>query len=148
MDFRSVQFEKENRTSKFGELWSLAQQQIWPWKGSKVKVTACCQLKRLVTRIMHAKNQYYIINTSEDMSQVKVFVIDRRTDWRTDGRTDGWMSFNVTRFRLSPGDNKRYRRISETLNFIQFSFYLDLRPWNFNRIVYPPRAIDQIKRKV
>ena len=34
-------------TSKFGELWSPARQQIWPWKMSKVKakVTAWCQLK-------------------------------------------------------------------------------------------------------
>ena len=39
----------------------------------KVKVTAWCQLKGLVTRIMHAKYQCSIINTSEDMSQVKVF---------------------------------------------------------------------------
>ena len=45
-----------------------------------VKVIAWCQIKGLVTRIMHAKYQYSIINTSEDMTQVKVFVMDRRTD--------------------------------------------------------------------
>ena len=47
-----------------------------------------CQLKGLVTRTMHAKYQYSIFNTSEDMSQVKVFVTDRRTDGRTEGRTN------------------------------------------------------------
>ena len=61
---------------------------------SKVKVMAWCQLKGLVTRIMHAKYQCSIINTSEDMSQVKVFVTDRQTE----GRTEGQMSFNVPRF--------------------------------------------------
>ena len=39
-------------------------------KRSKVKVTAWCQLKGLVTRTMHAKYQCSIFNTSEDMSQV------------------------------------------------------------------------------
>ena len=53
----------------------------------KVKVTAWCQLKWLVTRIMHAKYQCSIINTSEDMSQVKVFV----TDGQTGGWTDEWV---------------------------------------------------------
>ena len=43
--------------------------------------------KELVTRIMHAKYQYSIINTSEDMSQVKVFV----TDGQREGRTDKWV---------------------------------------------------------
>ena len=57
----------------------------------KVKVTAWCQLKGLVNRIMHAKYQCSIINTSEDMRQVKVFVTDRQRDGR--------MSFNVPRFR-------------------------------------------------
>ena len=38
--------------------------------------------------IMHAKYQCSIINTSEDMSQVKVFVTDRQTEGRTEGRTD------------------------------------------------------------
>ena len=44
---------------------------------------------------MHAKYQCSIINTSEDMSQVKVFVTNRRTDRR--------MSFNVPRFRERRG---------------------------------------------
>ena len=72
-------------TSKFGELWSPARQQIWPWSRSKVnvKVTIWCQLKGPVTGIMHAKYQCSITNTSEDMSQVKVFVTDRGTDGRT-----------------------------------------------------------------
>ena len=63
-------------------------QQLWPWSRSKVKdeVTAWCQLKGLVTRIMHAKYQCSIINTSEDMGQVKFL-------WRTDRGTDGRMSF-------------------------------------------------------
>ena len=43
---------------------------------------------------MHAKYQCSIFNTSEDMSQVKVFVTDRRTDGGTDGRTDGRMRFD------------------------------------------------------
>ena len=76
------------QTSKFGELWSPARQQLWPWRRSKVKVTAWRHLKGLVTRIMHAKYQWSIFNTSEDMSQVKVFVTDRRTDGGTEGRTD------------------------------------------------------------
>ena len=38
----------------------------------------------LVTTIMHAKYQCSIINTSEDKSQVKVFVTDRQTDGRAD----------------------------------------------------------------
>ena len=45
------------------------------------------------------KYQCSIINTSEDMSQVKVFVTDRQTD----GLTDGRMSFNVARFRERRG---------------------------------------------
>ena len=36
-------------------------QQIWPWSSSKVKVPAWCQLKALVTRIVHAKYQCFII---------------------------------------------------------------------------------------
>ena len=70
-------------TSKLGELWSPARQQLWPWRRSKVKVTAWGHLKGLVTRIMHAKYQCSIFNNSEDMSQVKVFVTDRRRDRRT-----------------------------------------------------------------
>ena len=54
---------------------------------------------------MHAKYQCSIINTSEDMSKVKVFVIDGRTDGQTD-RTDGRMSFNVPRFREMRGTIK------------------------------------------
>ena len=45
--------------------------------------------------IMHAKYQCSIINTSEDMSQVKVFVTDGQTDRRVDRGTDGRMRFNV-----------------------------------------------------
>ena len=41
---------------------------------------------------MHAKYQYSIINTSEDMSQVKVFVTDGQTGRRTEDRqTDEWV---------------------------------------------------------
>ena len=80
-------------TSKFGELWSPARQQLWPGRRSKVKVkvTARHHLKGLVTRNMHDKYQCSIFNNSEDMSQVKVFVTDRRTD----GQRDGRMRFNV-----------------------------------------------------
>ena len=49
--------------------------------------------KGLVTRIMHAKYQWSTFNTSEDMSQVKVFVTDRQRDGQTE--TDGRMRFNV-----------------------------------------------------
>ena len=49
----------------------------------KVKVTAWCQLKGLVTSIMHAKCQCSIINTPEDLSQVKVLVTDRKMDGQT-----------------------------------------------------------------
>ena len=86
-------------TSKFGELWSPARQQLWHWSWSKVrvKVTTWCPLKEPVTRIMHAKYQYSIMNTSEDMSKVKDFVTDRQTDGQRD-KTDGWMSFNVPAF--------------------------------------------------
>ena len=45
-----------------------------------VKVTARCKLKELIKRIMHANFQCSIINTCEDMSQVTVFVVDRRTN--------------------------------------------------------------------
>ena len=64
-------------------------------KKVKVKVTGWRHLKWLVTRIMHAKYQCSIFNTSEDMSQVKVFVTDRRTEGQRDGQTDGRMRFNV-----------------------------------------------------
>ena len=69
---------------------------VVPRKGNKfelakVKFTVWCQWKGLVTRIMHAKYQCSIINTSEHISQDKVFV--------TDGQTDGRMSFNAPRFR-------------------------------------------------
>ena len=59
------------------------------WSKVKVKVTAWCQLQGLVTRIIHAKHQCSIINTSDDMNKVKVFVTDGQTDGgRTEGQTD------------------------------------------------------------
>ena len=80
-------------TSKFGELWSSARQQLWPWSMSKVRVTAWCQLQGLLTRIIHAKYQFSIINTSEDSAMLKFL-------WQTDIHgTNGRMSFNVPRFR-------------------------------------------------
>ena len=45
-----------------------------------VNVKAWSQLKELVTRNIHTKYECPIINTSGDMSQVNVFVIDRRTN--------------------------------------------------------------------
>ena len=56
--------------------------------GQRSKVTAWCQWKGLVTRIMHAKFQCSIINTSEDISKVKVFVTDGQTEGGTDRQTD------------------------------------------------------------
>ena len=56
----------------------------------------------LVTRMMHAKYQCSIINTPEDMSQVKVFV----TDGRTDGQRDGQMRFNVPTLSQKPGTTR------------------------------------------
>ena len=44
---------------------------------------------------MHAKYQCSTFNTSEDMSQVKVFVTDRQTDGQRDGQTHRRMRFNV-----------------------------------------------------
>ena len=44
-------------------------------------------IERACHKIMHAKYQCSIINTSEDMSKVKVYVTDRGTD-RTDRRTN------------------------------------------------------------
>ena len=57
-------------------------------KNVEVKVTLWCQLKGLVTRTMHAKYQCSIFNTSEDMSQVNVFVTDRWTDRGTNRQTN------------------------------------------------------------
>ena len=65
--------------------------------------------------IMHTKYQCSIINNSEDMSHVKVFVTDRGTD----GQTDRRMSFNVPHFRKRPGTKKElelHRTIKITLN--------------------------------
>ena len=95
--------------SEFRELWSPARQQLWTWRRSKVKVTAWRHLKGFVTRIMHAKYQCSIFNTSEDISQVKVFVTDRRRD----GQTDEW-DLMSPRFRESGGqkwmDGRRARQ--------------------------------------
>ena len=69
-------------TSKFIELWSPAQQHIWPWSRSKVtvKVKTWYIRKGLVTRNTHAKYQSSICNSAKVMAKVKVFVTDRRTD--------------------------------------------------------------------
>ena len=83
---------------------------------------------------MHAKYQCSIINTSEDMSQVKVFVTDGLTDRRTDRRTDGQMSFNVPRFRerrafVKGGGQKRFSPLLDyatvTIN-IQMIFIISI----------------------
>ena len=67
---------------------------------------ALCKLKGIVTRIMHAKYQCSIINTSEDVSRVKVFV--------TNGRTDRQMSFlNVPAVSQKCWDNSSYFCITE-----------------------------------
>ena len=55
-------------------------------------------IKTLVPMISHAKYQISIINISEDMSQVKGFVTDRRTD----GQTERW----TNEFRCSPLSRK------------------------------------------
>ena len=82
-----------------------------PPPGNKFDLgTAWYQWKGLVTRIMHAKYQCYIINTSEDMSQVKVFVTDGRTDGWTDRGTDGRMRFNVPTLSRKAGDKNMGNR--------------------------------------
>ena len=67
-----------------------------------------CQLKGLVTRIMNAKYQCSIFNTSEDMSQVKVFATDRQRNRWMDRR----MSFNVLCFRERRGTKRGVLRMS------------------------------------
>ena len=57
---------------KFGKLWYPARPQVLPWNRSKVK--SWCQFKGLVIRNMHAKYQCSSINTSDDISQVVVYV--------------------------------------------------------------------------
>ena len=53
---------------------------------------------------MHAKYQCSIIKTSEDMSQVKVFVTGRQTDGQTDRRMDEWVLMSPA-FAKGGGDN-------------------------------------------
>ena len=77
-------------TSKFGELWSPTQQHLWIWRRSKVKVTAWCLLKGLVT---------------EEMSQFKVFVTDRQTEI-TDGQTNEFECPPLSRKAGGGGGNK------------------------------------------
>ena len=55
--------------------------------------------------IIRAKHQCYIFNTSEDMSEVKVFVTDRGTDRQTNTRTDEWVLMPPPKFRKSAGQN-------------------------------------------
>ena len=61
---------------------------------------------------MHAKDQCSIINTSVDMSQVKVFVTDGQTDRWTDRQrdrgTDRRMRFNVPTLSRKAEDNKSF----------------------------------------
>ena len=72
-----------------GHYLMLHRQQLWPWSRSKVKVMAWCKLKGLVTRIMHAKYQCSIFNTSEDkhIRQVKLSFCDRKKAGQTDRQT-------------------------------------------------------------
>ena len=53
-------------------------------------------------RTCHKDHACQIINTSENMNQVKVFV----TDGQTDRRTDGQMKFNVPTLSRKAGDKK------------------------------------------
>ena len=80
-------------TSKFRELWSPHEAINLTLNWVKGQGHDMVPMERVVTRIMHAKYQSSIINnnTSENMSQVKVFVTDRRMD--------RWMSFYVPHFR-------------------------------------------------
>ena len=55
-----------------------------------------------IERACHKDHQCSIINTSEDMSQVKVFVMGRQMD----GRTDKRMSFNIPCFHERRGTIK------------------------------------------
>ena len=112
------------RTSKFRELWSPARQHFWPLRRSKVKVTAWGHLKGLVTRIMHAKYQCSIFNTSEDMSQVKVFVTDEGTDRGTDRQTDEW-DLMSPRFRESGGQKAVCIALQQSLDGRRTDWQMD-----------------------
>ena len=73
----------------------------------KAKVTTWCQLERPknVPRIIHAKHQCHIFNTSEDMSQVNIFVTDRGTDRQINRRTDEWVIMPPPNFAKVRGQN-------------------------------------------
>ena len=98
-------------TSKSEELWSPTPQQIWPWNRSKVKVTlerACHN-----DHACHISMLYHF--TSEDMSQVKVFVTYRRTDrrgYRTDRRTNEWVLMSPA---FVKGGDKKIRKYCSQL---------------------------------
>ena len=123
---------KQDRTSKFRELWSAVQQQIWPWSRSKVtvKVTPWYHRKGLVTKNTHAKYQSSTCNRAKVMAKVKVFVTGRRTDRRTDGRTDRRMRFNVPALSRNGGqlqtygqkDDPSHKSFKVSLLHVQFVF--------------------------
>ena len=74
--------------------------------------------------MMHAKYQCSITNTSEDMSQVKVFV----TDGQTEGRTDRRMRFKVPRFHKRRGTINVYT-IPQTKSDLRWKGEGGVRIW-------------------
>ena len=73
------------RGHKNSEIWGPpVRQQIWPWKGHRSRSRHGAN-GMVCHKIMHAKYQCSIINTSEDMSQLKVFLTDGQTE------TDKWV---------------------------------------------------------
>ena len=59
----------------------------------------------------------YIFNTSEDMSQVKVFVTDRETERQTNRRTDEWVLMPPSNFAKVRGQNSVLTKYSVDLEF-------------------------------
>ena len=106
---------------------------MWSGLNIKAKITAWCHLKGIVTRIMHAKCECFIINISEDMRQVKFL-------WHIDRWTDKWVLMSPS-FRKNAGDNNqaeipsiRYMYIQVHVNVHSIQVHIhrlnDVVPWS------------------